>query len=1033
MRVERIIGGLALLVACAVALGVAPEVALAEEVSYVDANDQAATVDATEVAQEGWRWGNGVTWYVAKGTVEIDGRVTVSGDVNLILADDAQLTVKGGIEISGDNSLTVYVQSTGDDMGKLVTDAREEDDCAGIGGGHFGSGSSITISGGAVTATGGKFGAGIGGGYSGNGSSITISGGAVTATGASGGAGIGGGLYGSGSDITVSGGSVAATGDGGAGIGGGKYETGSNIKITGGYIKAETAGDNEDALGNGSYAEGEADVTITGGCFAQDAGGEVGTIYGIVPEAGYAVMRNAEETTSESYPWEVASYETGDFVVTGGIANEDYVFGDSALIIKSEKPMTVSMDSSVKTVYGTIVVDAGESATAHVTLDGVSIATNETSAITVYESSLELTLKGENSLVASAASINGLSANGDVLVINGSGSLAVDSGASGIFCAGDLTIEGGHISVRGGGSLDGAINVLGSIAIRDGLIELTGGSPTPLFAVEGVAITGGAFADSDAVTASASDASSLGMVYGVKPAEDYAVVDNANEGEDDCPVRVYPADDASFGADVLQSPIKKEYDGDPVTVDAAAFDPKRGEASAVDDLVIEFAVHTGSTHGDSDWTSGAPADAGGYDLRLTIPGKLVDGTWWRSTSITYLGTPNTNDAPVKISPASVLYAVPSDVILEAAVGDVLADVASPERLDVLLGAPTFGTEKNEVPGTWSWADDSATLDEAGEHAFKAVFTIDEAAGVGNFEFSEVEGWDAGSASFSVDVTVSVAGSAVDPDPDPDPAPPYVPPARPTYEPEVPETDGGTVEVSPSRPHRGDEVTVSPEPEEGQEVREVTVTDEDGEPVEVTDNGDGTWSFEQPAGKVTVTVTFGCDGGGALPGPRLRRRRPLRVVPRRRRLGPGRRRLPRLRRRDVWPQRRARPRAGGRRAVEPAGRRRRRRPRGRPLRRGPGPVVLRRGQLGRRGGSDGRLRGRGPLRRGRGPHARAVRRRGRQGVRGRPGRRRPLRARRLRLRRRGLGLGPRGRCLGRPERRAERRRARGRLPRAAGGP
>ena len=580
MRVERIIGGLALLVACAVALGVAPEVALAEEVSYVDANDQAATVDATEVAQEGWRWGNGVTWYVAKGTVEIDGRVTVSGDVNLILADDAQLTVKGGIEVSGDNSLTVYAQSTGDDMGKLLADASEEYGCAGIGGGYFGSGLNITVSGGAVTATGGKFGAGIGGGYSGSGSDITISGGAVTATGASGGAGIGGGIF----------------------------ETGSNIKIT-----------------------------------------------------------------------------------------------------------------------------------------------------------------------------------------------------------------------------------------------------------------GGALADRDAVTASAADASSLGMVYGVKPAEDYAVVANANEGEDDYPVRVYPADDASFGADVLQSPIKKEYDGDPVTVDAAAFDPKRGEASAVDDLVIEFAVHTGSTHGDSDWTSGAPADAGSYDLRLTIPGKLVYDTWWRSTSITYLGTPNTNDAPVKISPASVLYAVPSDVILEAAVGDVLADVASPQKLDVLLGAPTFGTEKNEVPGTWSWADDSVTLDEAGEHAFKAVFTIDEASGVGNFDFSEVEGWDAGSASFSVDVTVSVAGSAVDPDPDPDPAPPYVPPARPTYPPEVPEADGGTVEVSPSRPHRGDEVTVSPKPDEGQEVREVAVADEDGEPVTVTDNGDGTWSFEQPAGKVTVTVTFGCDGGGLCPG------------------------------------------------------------------------------------------------------------------------------------------------------------------------
>ena len=714
--------------------------------------------------------------------------------------------MNGGIEVPAGSSFTVYGQEEG--TGALVADASKEYGCAGIGGDDRGSGSNITISGGAVTATGAS---------------------------------------------------------GGAGIGGGIYETGSNIKITGGLVKAEAYSDYEDALGNGSHAEGEAGVTITGGCFARDAGGEVGTIYGIVPEAGYAVMRNAEETTSESYPWEVASYETGDFVVTGGIAKEDYVFGGSALIIKSEKPMTVAMDSSVKTVYGTIVVDADESATAHVTLDGVSITSISGSVIKVNQSSLDLTLKGKNSLATNAASSNGLSAHGDELVIKGVGSLSVAAGgSSGIFCAGDLTIEGGHISVRGG-SLDDAINVMGSITIRDGLIELTGGSPTPLFAVEGITITGGAFADRDAVTASAADASSLGMVYGVKPAEDHAVVANANEGEDGYPVRVYPADDASFGADVLQSPIKKEYDGGPVTVDAAAFYPKRGEASAVDDLVIEFAVHTGSTHGDSDWTSGAPADVGSYDLRLTIPGRLVDDTWWRSASITCLGTPNTNDAPVKISPASVLYAVPSDVILKAAVGEVLADVANPQKLDALLGAPTFGTEKNEVPGTWSWADDSVTLDEAGEHTFKAVFTIDEASGVGNFDFSEVEGWDAGSASFSVDVTVSVAGSAVDPDPDPDPAPPYVPPARPTYPPEVPEADGGSVEVSPSRPHRGDEVTVTPKPDEGQEVRDVKVIDKDGEPVEVVDNGDGTWSFEQPAGAVTVEVTFGCDGGELCPG------------------------------------------------------------------------------------------------------------------------------------------------------------------------
>ena len=96
--------------------------------------------------------------------------------------------------------------------------------------------------------------------------------------------------------------------------------------------------------------------------------------------------------------------------------------------------------------------------------------------------------------------------------------------------------------------------------------------------------------------------------------------------------------------------------------------------------------------------------------------------------------------------------------------------------------------------------------------------------------------------------------------DKDPNYVVTPPSRPTYPPKVDEVGGGSVKTSPSRPHAGDEVTVTPDPDEGKVVDGVTVADEDGKPVEVTDNGDGTWSFTQPAGSVTVTVTFACDGG-----------------------------------------------------------------------------------------------------------------------------------------------------------------------------
>ena len=79
---------------------------------------------------------------------------------------------------------------------------------------------------------------------------------------------------------------------------------------------------------------------------------------------------------------------------------------------------------------------------------------------------------------------------------------------------------------------------------------------------------------------------------------------------------------------------------------------------------------------------------------------------------------------------------------------------------------------------------------------------------------------------------------------------------PTYKPDVTQPEeGGTVSVSPSRPERGDAVTVTPKPDEGYEVDELTVTDRNGKPVEVTARPDGTYTFIQPAGKVKIEVTY----------------------------------------------------------------------------------------------------------------------------------------------------------------------------------
>ena len=76
-----------------------------------------------------------------------------------------------------------------------------------------------------------------------------------------------------------------------------------------------------------------------------------------------------------------------------------------------------------------------------------------------------------------------------------------------------------------------------------------------------------------------------------------------------------------------------------------------------------------------------------------------------------------------------------------------------------------------------------------------------------------------------------------------------------YPPKVEQPEHGSVSVKPSSPQKGDKVTITPTPEEGYTVDEVIVTDPNGKPVEVAPNGDGTYTFVQPTGKVTITVTF----------------------------------------------------------------------------------------------------------------------------------------------------------------------------------
>ena len=76
---------------------------------------------------------------------------------------------------------------------------------------------------------------------------------------------------------------------------------------------------------------------------------------------------------------------------------------------------------------------------------------------------------------------------------------------------------------------------------------------------------------------------------------------------------------------------------------------------------------------------------------------------------------------------------------------------------------------------------------------------------------------------------------------------------PTQKPNIEDSTGGSTTVTPVRP--GETATIRPKPDEGYEVDKITVTDQNGKPVEVTVKPDGTYTFKQPSGKVTIEVIY----------------------------------------------------------------------------------------------------------------------------------------------------------------------------------
>lgn len=69
------------------------------------------------------------------------------------------------------------------------------------------------------------------------------------------------------------------------------------------------------------------------------------------------------------------------------------------------------------------------------------------------------------------------------------------------------------------------------------------------------------------------------------------------------------------------------------------------------------------------------------------------------------------------------------------------------------------------------------------------------------------------------------------------------------------TENGSVSVSPKNASQGDRVTVTVKPDAGYELDSLKVFDKNGKELELTDKGDGKFTFIMPAGKVEVKAAF----------------------------------------------------------------------------------------------------------------------------------------------------------------------------------
>ena len=158
------------------------------------------------------------------------------------------------------------------------------------------------------------------------------------------------------------------------------------------------------------------------------------------------------------------------------------------ITVKSGEDITIS-EEGVYVISGTatdctITVDADSAAKVQLVLDGVSITNADAPAIYVLSadkvfvttasgSSNELTTTGEFAAIGDVTNVDGVIFAKDDLVLNGQGTLTINSSASGVVGKDDVKITGGTYSIT---ATEHGIQGKDSVAIADGTFNITAGT-----------------------------------------------------------------------------------------------------------------------------------------------------------------------------------------------------------------------------------------------------------------------------------------------------------------------------------------------------------------------------------------------------------------------------------------------------------------------------------------------------------------------------------------------------------------------------